>query len=157
MNIERAKKYALNLLALRMYTCTEVYDKLITKGTSPEDAEEVIGWLMGFGYLDDKKYAEYYINDSVKISNKGMFRIKQELLKKGIAKSIVEEAAENSEADVEEALCDYVRRKFGEDIEVSYKEMTRIKSHLARRGYSYGEIINCLDILEIKIGRSEEY
>lgn len=157
MNIERAKKYALNLLALRMYTCSEVYDKLTNKGTSSENAEEVIGWLLELGYLDDKKYAEFYIEDAVKISGKGLYRIKLELLKKGIAKSIVEEAAENTEANVLDALCEYVRRRYGENTEFSYKEMAKLKAHLARRGYSYGEICECLDILEIKIGRSEEY
>lgn len=157
MNIERGKKYALNLLSLRMYTCSEVCERLIKKGTSPEDAEEIIGWLLNLGYLDDKKYAEFYIEDAVKISNKGLYRIKLELLKKGIAKSIVEEAAENTEANVLDSLCEYVRRRYGENTEFSYKEMTKLKAHLARKGYSYGEICECLDILEIKTGRSEEY
>ena len=67
MNIERGKKYALNLLGLRMYTCSEVYERLIRKGAEKEDAEEIIGWLMSLGYLDDKKYAEYYIEDAVNL------------------------------------------------------------------------------------------
>ena len=157
MNIERGKKYALNLLGLRMYTCSEVYERLIRKGTEKEDAEEIIGWLMSLGYLDDKKYAEYYIEDAVNLSNKGIYRIKQELYKKGIARSIVDEAAENTEVSVIDSLTEYVRRKYGENLELSYKEMTKLKAHLARRGFSYGDILECLDILEIKTGRSEEY
>lgn len=157
MNIERGKKYALNLLGLRMYTCSEVYERLIRKGAEKEDAEEIIGWLMSLGYLDDKKYAEYYIEDAVNLSNKGIYRIKQELYKKGIARSIVDEAAENTEVSVIDSLTEYVRRKYGENLELSYKEMTKLKAHLARRGFSYGDILECLDILEIKTGRSEEY
>mgnify|MGYP004490308555 FL=1 len=157
MNIERGKKYALNLLGLRMYTCSEVYERLIRKGAEKEDAEEIIGWLMSLGYLDDKKYAEYYIEDAINLSNKGIYRIKQELYKKGIARSIVDEAAENTEVSVIDSLTEYVRRKYGENLELSYKEMTKLKAHLARRGFSYGDILECLDILEIKTGRSEEY
>ena len=140
-----------------MYTCSEVYERLIRKGAEKEDAEEIIGWLMSLGYLDDKKYAEYYIEDAVNLSNKGIYRIKQELYKKGIARSIVDEAAENTEVSVLDSLTEYVRRKYGENLELSYKEMTKLKAHLARRGFSYGDILECLDILEIKTGRSEEY
>lgn len=157
MNLEQGKRYALSLLSHRMYTCFEINEKLIKKGVSPEEAEEAVGWLLNLGYLDDKKYAEFYINDAVKFANKGMFRIKQELSRKGIAKSIVDEAAEEAEISVEDVLAEYVRRKIGDETELSYKEMARLKNHLARRGYSYGDITRCFDLLEIKISRGEEY
>ena len=157
MDIERCKKYALNLLSLRMYTCSEVFERLIKKGAQKDDAESVVAQLMKLGVLDDRKYAEYYISDGISLGNKGLYRIKQELYKKGIAASVVDEAAENSAQSVLDALVCYARMKFGENEEYSYKEYTKIKAHLARRGYSYSEINECLEVLGIKFSRSEEY
>lgn len=157
MDKEKCKKYALGLLATRMYTCSEVYERLIRRGAEKEDAEAVVFDLIGLGYLDDKKYAEFYISDRVNLCGKGMYRIKQELIKKGIAAKIIDEAIKNSDADVLDALVDYTRLKFGEDTEYSYKEFSKIKAHLARRGYSYSEISECLDILGIKAARGEDY
>ena len=149
MDIERAKRYALNLLSLRMYTCKEVYERLVRKGADTEDAEEIVASLIKTGILDDKKYAEYYIHDAASISGKGAYRIKQELIKKGIAAKIADEALKETEVSFKDEILEYTRMKFGENIEVSYKEMEKIKSHLARRGDLYGEISDCLDELGI--------
>lgn len=157
MDIERAKRYALNLLSLRMYTCSEIYERLVRKGAEPSCAEKVVASLMEAGILDDKKYAEYYIHDAASISGKGAYRIKQELIKKGIAAKIADEALKETEVSFKNEILEYTRMKFGENMEVSYKEMEKIKSHLARRGYSYGEISDCLSDLCITTSRSENY
>lgn len=157
MDKERCKKYALGLLAARMYTCSEIYERLIRRGAEKEDAEAVVFDLVSLGYLDDRKYAEFYILDRVNLYGKGMYRIKQELIKKGVAAYIIDEAIKNSDADVMNALVDYARLKFGEDTEYSYKEFSKIKAHLLRRGYSYGEVGECLEILGIKAARGEDY
>lgn len=157
MDIEKTKKYALSLLSARMYTCSELCERLVRKGAEKEDAEAVVAQFISLGYIDDRKYAEFYIADAVALGNKGMYRIKQELYKKGIASNIIDDAVKNSDAEVLEALVSYTRMKFGENTEYSYKEYSKIKAHLARRGYSYSEINDCLDMLEIKISRSEDY
>lgn len=157
MDIEKAKKYALGLLSTRMYTCSELCERLLRKGAEKDDAESVVAQLMSLGVIDDRKYAEFYISDAVRLGNKGMYRIKQELYKKGIASNIIDEAVKNSDSDVLDMLTEYARMKFGENTEYSYKEYSKIKAHLVRRGYSYSEISECLDILGIKISRSEDY
>lgn len=157
MNIERGKRYALNLLGVRMYTCSEVFERLLRKGAEKDDAELIVAELISKGILDDKEYAKCYIHDAASLSGKGAYRIRQELIKKGIAKRLIDEAFEESEASFSDGITEYARLKFGEDLEVSYKELDRIKNHLARRGYSYGEISDCLENLRIKASRSEEY
>ena len=156
MDYEKCKKYALNLVNVRMYTCSEINEKLLRKGADEENAEIIVTELMALGILDDRKYAEYYIEDAVR-ANKGIYRIKQELYKKGIASALIDELIGNQSADVFSALLNYTRYKFGEKSEYSYKEYSNIKAHLARRGYSYGEIEKCLEELEITYIRGEEY
>lgn len=157
MNIERGIRYALNILSVRMYTCAEVCDRLIKKGIEKDDAEKIVASLIKSGVLDDRKYAEFYIYDASRLSGKGAYRIKQELIKKGIASKIIDEALKETDTSFSETIVDYARLKFGEDMNVSYKELNRIKNHLARRGYSYSEINDCLEELSIKASRSEEY
>lgn len=149
--------YALSLLSARMYTCGEISERLEKKQVEKEDAEKIITELLEKGILNDRKYAECYIHDASMLSYKGAYRIKQELMKKGIAPGIIDDALKNTEASFSETITEYARMKFGEDTEVSYKELTRIKNHLARRGYSYSEISDCLSELGIKASRSEEY
>lgn len=156
MDYEKCKKYALNLVNVRMYTCSEINEKLLRKGADEENAEIIVTELMALGILDDRKYAEYYIEDAVR-ANKGIYRIKQELYKKGIASALIDELIGNQSADVFSALLNYTRYKFGEKSQYSYKEYSNIKAHLARRGYSYGEIEKCLEELEITYIRGEEY
>ena len=157
MNIERGKNYALNLLSVRMYTCQEVYERLLNKGVEKEDAERIVAELSEKGILNDREYAKCYIHDAASLSGKGAYRIKLELIKKGIAPSVIDEALKEDETSFSDCITEYARMKFGEDKEVSYKEFNKIKNHLARRGYSYGEISDCLLALGVKASRSEEY
>ena len=157
MNKDIGKKYALGLLNTRFYTCAEICERLSKKGVSNEEAEKIVSELMENGFLDDKRYAEYYVHDAAEIAGKGAYRIRQELIKKGIAPKIAEEALSEAEDSFKETILSYTRMKFGENIEVSYKELIRIKNHLVRRGYSWGEISDCLNELGIKASRSERY
>jgi len=140
-----------------MYTCQEVFERLLNKGAEKDDAERIVAELSAKGILDDREYAKCYIHDAANLSGKGAYRIKLELIKKGIAPSLIDEALKEDETSFYDCLTEYARMKFGQGKEVSYKELNKIKNHLARRGYSYGEISDCLENLGIKASRGEEY
>ncbi len=136
----RGKKLAMRFLATRMYTSREIFDRLRRKGYSAETAEEVVTELIEEGLLDDKRFAEFYISDNVSIGYKGIYRIKQELLRKGVPGSVIDRAVANAEIDCEEALREFVRQKLSvTDIETR-KDYERFRTMLARRGYSLSEI-----------------
>lgn len=157
MEFERAKKYAAHLIAAKMYTCREIYQKLLRKGFDEETAEKTVDEFCRAGILCDAQYAEMYIHDAVNINMKGMYRIKQELLKKGIASSIIDKAIRNSEEDTYGQLLEYARMRFG-DVQFSdRRELEKAKAHLLRRGYSYSEIKECFEELDIKVDRGEWY
>ncbi len=143
---DKAKRIAANLIGLRMYTCHEIEDRLLRKKIDRETAERVVCEFAAAGALDDTEYAKAYVEESVRLGGKGMYRIKQELFRKGVAKSIVEKVcAEADECDTYSALCEYVEsRRLNEGI-TSRRELEKLKARLARRGYSYSEIRKCLD------------
>lgn len=102
---EKAKKTAANIVGYRMYTCREVEDKLRRKGFDAETAEQVVSEFAAAGILDDRAYAEAYAQDAVSLGGKGIYRIRQELYKKGIASSIIDAAC----SELKEQTCDTLR------------------------------------------------
>lgn len=151
MEKERAISFAGHLLASKMYTCDEIYKRLLRKGCENELAEEVVAEFCKAGVLDDGRYAEMYVHDAVNIQAKGFYRIKQELLRKGIASSVVEKAFEGMEENCEDSLTEYVRMRFGDRHFTDMRELEKAKAHLLRRGYGFSEINRCFRALDIKI------
>ncbi len=142
--LEKATNAAATMLGRRMLTCRELCDKLCRKGYDKEIAEQVVERFLEAGYLDDGQYAKMYLTDSVNLSAKGIYRIRQELLQKGIAPALIQDAIEDTEVDVEDALQKYLdERRLCENIH-SRKDLEKLKARLARRGYSPGEIRRCL-------------
>lgn len=136
----RGKKLAMRFLAARMYTSREIFDRLRKKGYSIELAEEIVSELISEGLIDDRRFAEFYISDSINIGYKGVYRIKQELLRKGVPASIIDRAIENAEVDSLEALREYVKQKLSTTEIETRKDYERFRAMLARRGYSLSEI-----------------
>lgn len=139
-NLLKGKKLAMRFLAAKMYTSREIFDRLRRKGYSTEEAEEIVSELICEGLLDDVRYAEFYIADSINIGYKGIYRIKQELLRKGVAGSIIDRAISNAEIDSRDALREFVNRRLSVTEIETRKDYERFRTMLARRGYSLGEI-----------------
>ena len=150
MEYEKAKGAAAKLIAQKMYTCNEIHQRLIRKGFSSETAERVVSEFAGAGILNDEEYAKMYIHDAVCVNMKGMYRIKHELMKKGIAASVIEKAEMETEVDGNAQLEGYVELKFGGKVFSDWKEVEKAKAHLVRRGFGIYDINKCFDKLGIK-------
>lgn len=156
MEFEKAKSTAAKLLSQKMYTCDEIYKRLIRKGFSEDISEKVVDEFSKAGILNDEEYAKLYIHDAVCINMKGMHRIKQELLLKGIASSIIEKAEHESETVQEDQLEAYVELKFSDRVFADWKDLEKAKAHLVRRGFGIYDINKCFDKLGIKVERGGE-
>lgn len=145
---EKAKKTAANIIGYRMYTCREVEDRLRRKGIDAETAQMVVSEFSAAGILNDRVYAQAYVQDAVSLSGKGVYRIKQELYKKGIASSIIDEACADVKEQTYDALREYVEtRNLCDGISTRY-ELEKLKARLARRGFSLSEIKSVLSEYE---------
>lgn len=155
MDIAAAKKIAAKLISFKMHTCREVYQKLLRKGCDEQTAEETVAEFCKAGILDDAEYAKAYIHDATAIGFKGMYRIKQELLAKGIASSVIDKAAMESDIDVKQQLKNYVEVRFADKVFEDYKDIEKVKAHLMRRGYNISDINKCFKELNITISRGD--
>ncbi len=142
--IERAKKYGLYCLNKKNLTEQELYDKLIQKGYDSV-AAEVLADFTKSGFLNDRDYAYMYISDGINIKCKGLYRLSQELVKKGVSKSVINEVSEEFLEDCYNSLVAFVKAHYGNQTIEDRKTLEKIKAQLLRRGYSYGEIRRCFD------------
>lgn len=139
-DFDKAMKVAAGCLMRRMHTCRELSDKLKKRKFSSGVIDEVIDTLVQNGVMNDRIFADVYIADAALVNFKGEFRIRQELMQKGVARSVIDAAFDECEADFEGALHDYLTAKLrGAEIG-DYSVREKLKQHLARRGYSLGEI-----------------
>ncbi len=147
---EKAKKIAAGLIAGRMYTCREVEDRLRRRKIEQDVAEQIVSEFAAAGILDDHAYAEVYMTQSVRLAGKGMYRIRQELYSKGIAKGIIDSVCNDSEEDTYAAICEYVEsRRLYEGIKTR-RDLEKLKARLARRGFSPSEVRECLSNYDFK-------
>ncbi len=155
MDIASAKKIAAKLISYKMYSCNEICRKLISKGCDKDMAEQTVAEFARAGILNDMEYAKAYIHDAMLIGLKGMFRIRQELLAKGVAASVIDKAEAEVEIDAEEQLREYVELRFGDKIFEDYSDIEKAKAHLMRRGYGISDINRCFKELGIAVKRGD--
>lgn len=88
----KAKNYAYRLLSRSAKSKKEIIDKLKSKGYNSNIIDEVIKELESYGFIDDYKFAEQWIISRSKYY--GKYRLRNELIKKGVSPDIIEELIE---------------------------------------------------------------
>ncbi len=152
----RAQNAAMSMLGRKMLTCRELCDRLCRKGYDKEVAEKVVEQFLSVGYLDDRRYAEMYLADSVNINAKGYYRIRQELLQKGISASLLDQVMETSDVNTTDALARYIEERQLLRSVHNRKDLERLTARLVRRGYSLSEIRGCFEKMEFSLENEEE-
>lgn len=151
--LSKAKNYTYRILARRMYTTKEIRDKLVERGYIDKVIQDVIATLERYGYLNDRTYAEEWIQSRMRAKPKGKTALRQELARKGIEKSIMEDALnrafdESKEADMVLDLARQKARSYGSDDPAAAKR--KLQSFLLRRGFDFETV---KDVIEQVIGR----
>lgn len=166
-----SKDAALKYLEYRDRTCCEMRQYLDSKKYCTEDINETIEYLIDMGYLCDESYIDKYIDYGIS-KGKGLFKIKHELMQKGIDSDLINEGLDNCEKlnvqneknramiQVNKILGNVEIKstndcyEFGSDDEYKlkaekYKEQQRVKSKVARRlnslGYSRSIIFDIIN------------
>ncbi len=140
----KVKKYVYRLLEQRMYTCKEIRDKLTDRKFSEEIIQEVIATFERYGYLNDRNYAGEWIRSRTRSNPKGKYILRQELLRKGVEASIIDDALSQDfdESKEEDMALELARRKvrlYKNDDPVAARR--KLQGVLFRRGFN-SEIVN---------------
>ena len=135
----------LKYIALRPRTKWEIEVYLNKKDASPPLLESTLNKLSNVGLIDDKKYAQSFVNDRRLLRPSSRRKIVNDLRKKHIPASIIEEVVGDESDDERAALKAIIERKRQH---TKYQDDLKLMQYLARQGFNYGDIKDALKDLE---------
>jgi len=158
--VKEARDYAFLLLSYRSRSCQELRERLLKKRYEKEIAQEVVKELKNLRYLDDRAFAREWVEMRLK-GKRGKRLIRQELLKKGIDKEVIEDSIAEGLGKIasseDELAWQAIEKRIPQyqKLEKS-KAYGRIKDFLIRRGFSLESTENTLDKFFQNYGKDSE-
>ena len=145
-NKASCKQVALNYITRSMRSCLEVSDHLKKKEYSSQEIQDTIKFMEENKFIDDRNYTEQHIRYGIS-KGKGLNRIKQELLQKGIDDNLIKEVYEDEseefpserERAMEQARKILRMSLMGESVQ-DEKFIGKIARRLANLGYSVDSV-----------------
>ena len=132
---------AIRLLARREYARSELEHRLIAKGAPRDEVGFVLDELIAQGYLSDARYARAMAMQ--KAGGYSRRSIAEALKAKGIARTDIEGALAEAEADDEKTLRALWQRRFGKP-PTDEREKARQVRYLQARGFALSAIFKLL-------------
>ena len=158
--IKESRDYALLLLSYRARSCQEITERLLRKKYEREIIQEVVEELKRLHYLDDRAFAIEWVEMRLR-GKRGKRLIRQELLKKGIEKEIIDDSIDEGFKKIgpteDELAWQAIEKRIPryQKLEKS-KAYRRIKDFLIRRGFSLETTENTLDKFFQDYGKDSE-
>lgn len=148
---------ALNMLALRARSSSELARSLQRKGEEKAQVEWAITRLAEQGLIDDAAFARSFARSKVVDGKQSRRRVQQDLARKGVPRAIsneaidkvIEEEGVDQLAIVEDAARKKLRSLSGLEASVQRR---RLYGFLARRGYELDDIRRALDAIGSSLG-----
>ncbi len=139
----RAKERALYILEARDHSYAELYSKL-EKNYSEEICFAVCDKMTEIGLINDslyaKKLAKYYFT----VKKYGRYRAFNEMKRKGLDISDIEEASEEYLYDLKERIRELIEKKYHKYLG-DEKGIMKVKNALVRLGYTYDDINSVME------------
>ena len=121
---------------LRNKKTGEFYEK---SGVSKLSVEQVLARLKEKKYIDDEKFARFWLENRNQRKGSSLKKLRAELLQKGVSGGIIEQVfTETSRNDSEEI------RKIIEKKAKRYPDQQKLVAYLVRQGFSFDEINRAL-------------
>lgn len=151
LDFAAAKEKALRLLEFRSHSEQELRIKLRRAGAMDEDIDRILDFLREYSLVNDRLYAERLAADLSHLKKYGGYRIKAELLRRGISGEICDEVIASLDCDEAQMLLPLMEKKLGGDFD--RKSRDRAFRYFASRGYSFDDIKHAFE----QISAQSEY
>lgn len=144
--LAEAKEYAALLLSYRARTVSEMRQRLLKKGFDPATTDAAVKRFIELKLLDDERFARDFVEDRINIGRKGKFRVRGELVKRGVEDRTIDRAidAGPDETAAARALVERLAPRY-RGLEPAVR-CQRLYGLLARRGFGLDTIRAVLDI-----------
>ena len=128
------RQKALNLLTSKPMSRRELEQKLRSWEAGEEEAAAIADRMEELGFLNDAAYAA---------QGYGERKLRDELYRRGIPRELWDEALEGA-ADPSAAIEEFLRKKWRGALPDDLRELKKASDALARRGYSWSDIVEGL-------------
>ena len=146
--VKRAKLRALHLLNTMGRTEVQLRQKLMQSDYPEEVIQKAMEYVKSFGYVNDAEYARSFIlNRKDKKSRKELY---MQLIQKGISTDVLDYVFEECYDDnsSKEAIYSLLQKKRYNPETASREETQKILAFLTRKGFSYEDIRQVLQVSE---------
>ena len=115
------------------------------------DRNKIINKLKSINLINDKLFAKAYISDKINLSNEGIDKIKNDLLKHNIDLNIIEEELSKIDNDlINKKIEKLINKKIKNSKYTGYKLKYKVVNELINLGYDKYTIVEIYDSLDIK-------
>lgn len=143
--IGNAHDKALSMLDMRRRSTKELHDYLRRKEFEEPVIQAVIDRLTHAGLLNDEEFARAWVRDRLLLKPKSKRALSAELFAKGISRETADLVLSELDTDDElSALQDSIERKLRQTKYATRENDDKLIAALAREGYKYSDIKNCL-------------
>lgn len=150
------KNLALYHLSFKQRTTKEVRDYLTKHEIDETIREQVIDNLLADNWLNDRKYAETFIQSNLLSGDKGAYVLKQKLSQKGIAASILEELLQDTDfSSLAQKAAQKLLKKYENRLPQKALQ-DKIIQNLINKGFSYSEAKEAFQHLNIEQDEEEQ-
>ena len=113
-----------------------VYDK---EGISSTITERVFDRLQDKGYIDDRKFARFWVENRNQTKGSSLRKLRSELQAKGVSAEEISLVLDTSERNDDDELQKVLIKK-----QAKYPDQNKLMQYLARQGFSYDAIKSAL-------------
>ncbi len=134
-NYTHCMNSAIYSLAMREHSRLELFNKLKTKDFSEGvDLDALLDELTENNYLNEERFTECFIRSRAS-RGQGRLKISNELQRKGISQTQIQQAMNNSEINWYDIATEQLEKKYGKSKPVDYKEKAKRMRFLFSRGF----------------------
>lgn len=139
MKRQSLNERAMNLLARREHSVSELTTKLLKADFELDDINAVIGKLKSADLQSDERFAENYLRYRSQ-RGFGSQRIRLELKERGVADEIINDTLKEAGIDWFSIATEVRCKRFGEQCPDDYKDRAKQQRFLQYRGFTHEQI-----------------
>jgi len=135
----------------------DIRRKVLDKGFSASQADNMISYLSDHGYLSDDRYAKAFASDKVRFAGWGRVKIRMALKVKGFGDAVISGALQHINpydyaGALDKALAAKARSLSLDDV----KDRQKLYRHLASRGFESSVIIPAIRRYMVALRQSDK-
>lgn len=137
MEYDTALKRAAALCSSREQCSSNIRDKLLSWKVSEKNTQEIIDELIKEKFIDDQRYAIFYVRDKFRFNGWGKIKLRLMLGQRGIKETYIEEALNKIDPDLYLQTCERLLAEKSATLKETnlFKRKGKLYRYAAQRGF----------------------